>query len=439
MLSAQLFENELNALLSSLRETDGAFDQSGDTYRTTRFLIAYSGGLDSHVLLHLMATIRDRLNFKVRAVHVHHGLQAAADPWPVHCKKTAQALGISCDVKTLKQFPKKGESIEAVARKGRYAIFQDLLDKGEILLSAHHQQDQAETLLLQLFRGSGVKGLSGMANLSRFGRGYLVRPLLSFSQEALQCYARDNQLDYIEDPSNNDERFDRNFLRHHLFPQLRSRWPGMDRSLSRAASIQAETQHLLDEVAVDVLTNMADATAERLPVTSLSALSMPKRRLVLRYWIRSSGFQLPSEKKLRHIIDNAIFAKQDSMPLVKWGSVEIRRYQDFLYLMSTLVPHDNTQVIQWDTSRPLVLEGLEIKLEPEILGDLLHATDDPVTVRFRCGGERLYLPQKGHHVALKKLFQEMCIPPWMRSRIPLIYSGERLIHVHGLGRVQQEK
>lgn len=397
-----------------------------------KFLIAYSGGLDSHVLLHLMAKIGQFTDIKLRAMHVNHGLQKEADGWEEHCRKTCSNLRVSCQSLKLNLPENTGESIEALARNARYQVFRDSLQADEVLLTAHHLNDQAETLLLQLFRGAGVDGLASMPIVTEIGHGQQLRPFLGIEREALEVYARKNALDYIEDPSNRDERFDRNYLRHNIIPQLQSRWQGINAVLSRVASIQAETSGLLHEYAAQELGKIQSVEKDSLSITGLLDLSEAQQKMVLRYWIKQQGYRVPSRKKIQHLCKDVLNARRDAMPVLSWQGAELRRYQDTLYIMPPLTKHDHTQVFSWDLSRPLSIPALEIEIQPEALHLVLQDLKDPVTVRFRQGGEKVYMPERGMNVSLKNLFQEVGVPSWQRSRIPLVYSGELLIHVVGI-------
>ena len=394
----------------------------GSLSKTKKFLVAYSGGLDSHVLLHLVSHCTD---CQIRAVHIHHGLQSIADEWVQHCQKVCKALDISLDVVHLNLAPKKGESVEDIARKGRYLALERSLNSDEILLTAHHQNDQAETLLLQLFRGSGVQGLAAMPLISDFGSTQLIRPLLNETRLGLEDYADQFKLNYIEDPSNDDLIFDRNYLRKRILPQVRERWKGIDKTLSRAASIQAETKELLDDLAVDIFKNIHLANKNTVSIRSLSKLSKAKQKLVLRYWINRSGFSYPSEKKLDHIFKNVINASMDAQPIVEWTGAQLRRFKGELYIMKPLAEHDSSITIEWETKQSLNIASLGITLD----SDMLESAGELVSVRFRQGGERLYPSNRGGSVSLKKILNEMGIPPWLRSRTPLIYSNNTLVQV----------
>ena len=389
-----------------------------------QFLIAYSGGLDSHVLLHLIAKFE---NISIRAVHIHHGLQAIADSWVSHCQETCDQLHIPLDVIHLNLHPEKGESVEQVARIGRYKALENILQKNEVLLTAQHQDDQTETLLLQLFRGAGVQGLASMPIICNFGKGKHARPLLNTSKQEIEIYAKNNELRYIEDPSNQDTSFDRNFLRKDVLPVLRQRWLGLDKAINRSAEIQAETKQILDEIAHDDLKPLL-LKENILSINNLSKFSVNRQRLLLRYWITQCGFQAPSKKKLSHLFSDVIQAQKDANPLIEWQNIQIRRYQNNLYIMQKLSQHDASQTIIWKPTASIKIDSLNIILKP----DILYQKKQTVTVRFRQGGEKIFIPNKNKWVSLKTILSEAKIPPWERSRMPLIYSGDELIQIIGI-------
>ena len=278
--------------------------------------------------------------------------------------------------------------------------------------------------MLQLFRGAGVQGLAAMPALSTFGFGQHVRPLLAETRERLALYAKENQLNYIDDPSNQDTAFDRNFLRNKIIPSLKARWPSINKTISRSAMIQAETKQLLEEVAEKDLNSVCSEQNNTLSLSKLSKLSLLRQKLLIRHWISVSGFSAPSEKKLKHIFNDVINAVEDAQPLVEWRGVQIRRYQSQLYIMRSLIEHDVKQIIEWNTQESITIESLKITLAALNLDE-----KEPVTIRFRQGGESIYLPERGGHHSIKHILQEAKIPPWLRSRIPLIYKGEKIIKV----------
>lgn len=399
------------------------------------YWVAYSGGRDSQVLLHALAVLRDRYPAGLRAVHVDHGLHADAQDWCRHCVSFCASHGIPISVLDLRLAPNKGESVEAVAREARYRAIAGLMGRREILLTAHHQDDQAETVLLQLLRGSGLSGLSGMPGVVEFGPGLLARPLLGFTREQLAGYAASTELDWVEDSSNEDTGFDRNFVRHQIVPLLAERWPAMSATLSRSAKHCAEAQHIVAELATDDFIKVATTQARELSVSKLKQLTGPRRRAVLRHWFRKLGYPLPDKVHLDRISKEVLAAQPDRMPQVAWSGIEVRRYRDRIYAMPVLQTNDAGQRIAWHESSSLRLPAglgvLEIREAPGHGIDLALWKKSNISVRFRRGGERCRPVGRGHTHRLKKLFQEQGIPPWQRDRIPLLFLDDQLAGVPG--------
>lgn len=396
-----------------------------------KFLVAYSGGLDSHVLLHLLAqvTILSQ-NFQIRAVYIDHGLQSVAKKWPKHCLSICKNLFIDCEVVSLALTIPQGKSLEAVAREARYDAFSQVLQADEVLLTAHHQDDQAETLLIQLFRGAGINGLAAMPIISPFGKSQHIRPLLDQSRDALEHYAQQYQLDFIEDPSNQDHRYDRNFFRHAIIPRLKKRWMSMSKVLARVATHQAEAKNLLAEYIAEDLPQLTGKRTGTLSIQQLKLLSSARCKAVIRYFLDQKGFQAPSDKKLRHIISDVLYAKPSASPCVDWQGAEVRRYQDDLYAIRPLSAHNTKQIIHWVIDQSLQISSLNRVLkfkQLEGVNHLLLRKDQTVEVRFRQGGEIIYQAQRKQSKRLKKIFQERHIPMWERDRIPLIYIDNTLV------------
>jgi tRNA(Ile)-lysidine synthase len=388
----------------------------------TDYLIGFSGGLDSHVLLHACAGLREQYpHLTFRALHIDHGLQAVAAAWAEHCRAACASLAIPFAVEHLHLQIPAGESVEAVARTARYAAFSQHLQVGEMLLTAHHQNDQAETLLLHLLRGSGVNGLAAMPEVRPLARGALGRPLLACSHEALAVYAEQHRLNVIDDPSNQDSRFDRNFLRNEVMPLLQQRWSAASKTLARAARLQGESRQLLAGLLREKLPSVYGAKPDTLSVRKLLAQDTALQKALLREWLTQRGFRLPEEKKLLQVLRDVLQSRADATPCVQWEGCEIRRYRDDVYAMPPLSAHDPKQVLLWETREPLVIASLGRTLVAEA------GYPETVTVRFRQGGESVYLPQRGGHHSLKHLLQEWGVPPWERERLPLVYVGERLI------------
>lgn len=399
-----------------------------------RYCVGYSGGLDSHVLLHLCAASRDAGHAAdFRAIHVHHGLQAGADAWSAHCAETCRALDMPLSIVRVDARALPGESPEEAARRARYRALAERLSEGEALLVAQHRDDQAETLLLQLLRGAGLAGLAAMPAWAPFGPGFLGRPLLEFARAELLAYARSRGLAWIEDPSNADPRFDRNFLRARIVPMLEERWPGMCKALARSARHCAEAERRLAELAEDLYRSALRADGVSLSVAQLQTFSPTDRKLVVRQWLKSAGARMTSEAILERILHEAIPAASDKNPAIRWREGEIRRYRDGLHLLPPLPPFDAAARMAWDGIAPLSLAQNNGSLHIASTQDRGIAREawrrGAVSVRYRQGGERCRLPGREGTHELKKLFQEAGVPPWVRERMPLIYVGEALAAV----------
>jgi tRNA(Ile)-lysidine synthase len=399
-----------------------------------KIFVAYSGGVDSHVLLHLLVLLqKENPKLKLTAIHVDHNLSPNANKWDKHCKKTCKDLGVDYVIKNVNAKIKlKDHSPEEIARKLRYEVFAKALSKNAILVTAHHSNDQAETLLLQLFRGAGPKGLASMPMQIKFAKGRLVRPLLNFMREELLQYAKANKLKWIEDESNTNLKYGRNFVRHKLMPIVKKQWPGITAVLNRVANHCAQADELLESLAAEDLVSVAGGIKDTINITHLKKLPLARQRNVLRFWLHSLKLSIPSEAKLNEVTRTVVNSRSDAVPVVKWDGAEIRRFQNHLYAMQPLLPHDNKTVLRLYLNKPLKLPGdlgvLRAKIKKNSKADVENKI---FTVRFRLGGEKIKLPgRQGTHL-LKKLMQEWEIPPWMRERILLVYCGEEVVAVIG--------
>ena len=406
-----------------------------------RLIVGYSGGMDSHVLLHQLVTQRTRRPAQhLEALYIDHGLQAASTRWGEHCATVCRELHVPFRVVRVNAQPLDGESPEAAARHARYAAFAAELDADSALLTAHHRDDQAETLLLQLLRGAGPHGLAAMPAVARLGTGWLLRPLLETDRAALLAYAHRHCLHWVEDATNARLDFDRNYLRCRIMPLLRERWPATTRTLARSAYWCAETAHWLDAEADADLTRIAVIHGDRLPVSAIAELSEPRQRNLLRRWLRRLQLPVPDARQVRHIIHDLLTAGPDRQPCVCWPGGQVRRYRATLYAMPPLARHDPDQCWVWRPEAEgwpaLKMPGIgELRLQTTVGGGLSAAalTGAALTVRFRQGGERFRLAGRGHRQELKKLLQEAGIPPWCRDRLPLLYQDDELLAVVGLG------
>ena len=398
-----------------------------------RFLIAYSGGLDSHVLLHLMACLSREFDYSIRAVHVNHNIQQESPAWAGHCQDVCHSLGVELEVLDVRADRPGKESPESWARHKRYAAIENILAEGEILLTAHHQDDQLETLLLRLFRGSGVLGLASMRAVRTFGKGLHTRPLLNHSRAELSVYAESNKLRWIEDPSNMDLRLDRNFVRHEVIPVIKNRWPSVDLPVTRTIRIFSDTQELLDDVARQDLLNCAAEKPDVLAVDRVKRLSTPRQKNMIRYWCADLSLPSPDSRQLSQVVSGVIQARSDSKAQVSWKGAELHRYGNYIQLTAPLGGFDKSSVRTWDFTGPCRLDFGELTAA-EGCGNGLKkelCAAARVEVRYRSGGEKIRLPDRTCRHKLKKLFQEAGTPPWLRERAPLIYVGDKLAMVAG--------
>ena len=400
-----------------------------------RYWIAYSGGCDSHVLLYAMAALREQLAVPIHAIHVNHGLQSQAAEWEKHCQQVCDRLAVPLEIARVDAASAAGESPEEAARKARYAVFRESLQDNDLLLMAHHQDDQAETLLLQLMRGAGVKGLAAMPMLSALGRGRLARPLLDFSRAVLHHYALQQGLQWIDDPSNTDTRFDRNYLRHAVMPLLHQRWPATGHTLSRVAGHMAESATLL-QVLAEQDWQRCRVAGKRLAVAALGTLDKARVRNLLRYWlVEVCGLRMPDSKHLNRIVAEVLPAAGDANPLVSWQGGEVRRYRDELYAAHPAGHARRVQQnIPWDGKQTLQLDPQRVLIPQRVKGqgvDRRLIEQGGLSVRFRQGGEKCRPMGRQHHHSLKKLFQEWGVPPWQREQIPLLYVGEEMVQIVG--------
>jgi tRNA(Ile)-lysidine synthase len=404
--------------------------------------VAFSGGADSTALLAALSRLRRRPR-ALRAVHVDHGLHPDSVAWGARAVGLARDLGVPCEVLEARVARARGESLEARARAARYRLLADTLGEGEVLLTAHHEDDQLETVLLMLLRGAGVAGLAAMPERARFARGTLARPLLTRSRAQLEAFARTAGLSYLEDPSNLDERLDRNFLRLRVLPVIRARWPAAAATVGRSARHAAEAQQLLESLAQADLSPARHG--ESLAASSLRALPPERRRNALRFWIASRGFPLPATARLTEIAGPLLAARADAQPSIEWPGVRLERQAGLLTLSpaagasgaaSGRLPAARRDITwHWRAASvcPLPDDLGRIELRADAHGPLnLAALGARLTIRWRRGGERLAIAPGRPRRALKSLLRESRLPPGQRARVPLVYSGARLIAVADL-------
>lgn len=387
--------------------------------------LAVSGGIDSMVLLHAFAA--SKIHFSV--YHVNHQLSPHADDWASHVQKQCTALSLPFTLLTVQSAPEPGDSIEAWARDARYAALTAALPTHSILITAHHQHDQAETVLLQLMRGAGPKGLSGMALVKKLCHQKQIalhRPLLHVAKEAIEAYAKQHQLTWVEDESNTYDRFDRNFMRHQALPLLKTRSPHIVESLAQSAAHCQEQQAVMDACLSAFMPSLAGKEPGTLSAEKLVQHEHVVVKALLRYWLELHHVRMPSPKKLASIIDTVLKSAPSAHPQITIDNHVVLRYQDTVYVLPAeqLVSLSGHEYV-WDPREPLCLPFNAGTLCADDLqrAGILVPAGETVTVRFRAGGDVVFVPGVGHQ-PLKKWFQSRDIPPWRRERIPLIMCSE---------------
>ena len=401
--------------------------------RHSHILIGLSGGLDSVVLLHLLHTLAPRLDCRLSALHVHHGISPNADAWAHFCVELCAQLHIPLHIEHVDIAPLRNEhGVEAAARKLRHAAFTN--QDCDFVALAHHADDQAETLLLQLLRGAGIKGIAAMGYINRTERHALVRPLLDCSRAELLVYARQNELSWVEDESNSDEHYPRNFLRHQMLPLLQQKFPAYRDTLLRSARHFAEAAELLDDLAQqDAAQAMHDDT---LRVDALRSLSPARAKNLLRYFLHIRGAPMPQTSQLDAMLRQLLTARADAMVCIDYGGWQVRRYQDHVHALLALGDFDSGLVMSWNGEAELEWPALNARLYfAKLLGvgiSLKKLHGAALTLRLRNGKERLRPHPGASTRSLKNLLQENRVPPWQRQRLPLLYCGDELVSVVGV-------
>jgi tRNA(Ile)-lysidine synthase len=394
-------------------------------------VLAFSGGLDSCVLLHLLSNSRFLPNIKLW--HVNHGLQSEAENMANFCQQQANAYQLELKLSHL-NLQTTQSNIEAIARTARYALFAKELTQNDCLLTAHHMDDQVETFLLNVLRGSGSAGLRGIAAQRSFAKACLIRPLLHFKREILLGYANQHELEWFEDPSNNSVQFNRNYIRHKVTPVIQQRWPNYQGAIATVCDIQSETQQLLDDLATldyEVLSDSSDRpSSEKLPSTlsvkGLALLSLARKKNVIRYWLRISKRSSLPRARL-DAFTQQLGAKQGANPIIVNGSYDIRIYDGRVFIVNQDRPKFKPVQSVYDFLTQPVLEipELNLVLRRNSVLDYLGIEDlgQVIQIRFRTKESTIHQ----HNHRLKRLFQSHKIAPWLRSTTPqLLIDGELL-------------
>lgn len=329
-------------------------------------------------------------------------------------------------------------NIEEAARLARYQVFKSEVTHGDVLMQGHHLDDQVETMLMRLLRGSGTRGVAGIPFERAVGSGQLMRPLLTVKKQAIEAYAKEHELRWIEDPSNQSDAYDRNFLRLKVLPLLAQRWPQYRDTLARAAKLSGESDQLNRELADEDMKAVGWhqlSVGDALPLVSFTNLSRLRKKNVLRYWLAEKQLLMPSAAQLSAIIDEVVAAREDASPIVSWSGMEARKYRGHLLIAGKLPPFNNRASYPLTSFVGLPLPGVgELNLSKAQGQGIAaaHVETGGLIVKFRVGGERCQPAGRSHSQTLKKLLQEYQVAPWFRERIPLIYKDEELVAVGDL-------
>ena len=419
--------SELSALNSALIPWKQAI------VNAPQILVGLSGGMDSILLLKLLS---EQVDTKLlQAVHINHGLSDNADQWQQFAEDYCQQLGVDFYAEKV-QLVVSGEGVEAAARDARYAVFESRLKQDGLLFLAHHADDQVETVVYRLLRGSGSKGLAGMPESRALGLGQLIRPLLAYSKESIHREAISRGLKWIEDESNLDDRFDRNYIRNQVIPVIAKRWSQYPQAIMHSAGLSDQANLLTKELALEDLARL-DELKQRagwsISMDGLSDLSVLRQKNLLRYWSEIKGLPAPSSKIINEILSSVVAARQDASPEVIWQTQYWARFQNRLYLLryqNKTTQQD--QPIHWDMQNSLVLTD-DSRLEAwRAKGRGLAVGAESVEIRYRQGGERCKPQGRGRSSSLKKLLLEYQLPPWLRDRVPLFYVRDQLVAVGDL-------
>lgn len=420
-MSKAISHSELNAVLT-------AFASAPHWY------VAFSGGVDSTALLQLISQWC-KANSKappLTVLHVNHGLQTQAADWENHCAWICRFLDLPF-VALNAEVEVEGKGLEFAARQARYALFEEQLQEGEVLFLGHHQDDQVETFFLRLLRGAGVEGLAAMPQQRELGKGVLFRPLLAYTRPQLEAYVESQGLRCVEDPSNEDLDLDRNYLRRQVLPLLAQRWPGYRQTITRASGHLAAASGIREEAVALPETCYSALGDPGLPQAFLNGDDDSEAALILRAWLKAGGYQAPDQSLLYEFLRQLRGSTRDARPLLNSGSYRLQRYKQAIYLL----PEDSEFIDQALVIAPgesLDVPGIgRISLRRSEGEGIWLAADETLVLQWRDGGERCRLAGHKRSKSLKKILQEAGIPPWWRSRVPLLYLEDELLSLGSIG------
>ncbi len=419
---------------------DDAFSNKVSLSDDSEVFVAYSGGVDSTVMLHLLANLRLQRSFRLTALHVNHGIHPDSDNWEQRCQNLTQSLGIDFRSIQLDLARKNARVSENTARLARYGWFESQLKNQDYLLTAHNKNDQAETFLLNLMRGTAGNGLASIPPVRKLGQGQVVRPMLSFTRQQIEEYATHHRLNYIHDPSNDDINYDRNFIRHVILPQMQIKWPSVIDQINSTIKALSNTNNLLSEIGKMDIDKWVEknfsavslsSIGERLKIQAFEELSPTRQINMIRFWLRNNAIPEPSRDSLNNFLSTVVHSG------AMYGEMNLQgfrlcRYKNHLYIARKVHGMTALSPVVWDMNESLLLPELQMRLVPQRTlggGISLEKIPDKVIVRFRKGGERIKLHGREHSNSLKKLFQAHSIPPWERNLLPLIYCGDEIVAV----------
>jgi tRNA(Ile)-lysidine synthase len=426
--SKKLTDNQ-EILINAIRQS---YQQSLAGYKPKIINIALSGGCDSMVLLHALNELKDELNFTIKAIHINHDISSNADKWQSFCGSECQKVKVNFDAKKINIKPEKHLGVEGAARKLRYEALDELRDG--MLATAHHQNDQAETLFLQLIRGSGLKGLASMPHYHEERNTW--KPLLNVNREIIKKYAKSNNVLFIEDESNLDIHYDRNFLRHEVFPVLSERFPHLVKTLARSVEHIAEGLNLTETIAKEDAKSFFSADLSRLSLMMIKEL--PRDRIInlIRWWLNKNNILMPSKKTIDSLYEQIIKIKKDNSLLIKISEkINVRAFQDELWLVKS-EPYIESYEIIWRGEDKIILPDQSQLIFRSVRGagfSLEKLGVKALRIQNRIGGEKFKPSLNQPSRTLKYLLQKSKIPPWQREKIPLIFSEDTLVAVPNFG------
>ena len=402
------------------------------SHQAKKIWIACSGGMDSSVLLHLIFSNKVKIEQALEVVYVNHGLQDESAEWGDFCRSQCDSYDLPFTQLNINETVPKGESVEAWAREKRYELIAQVMNKGDLLFTAHHQDDQVETFFLQALRGAGPRGLASMPLFKEFANAIHVRPLLNYCRRELLAYAKANSLTWKEDLSNADTKYDRNYLRNNIIPTFEKRWPAYRETISRLVNHQQDCASLMNEVGLEDLKLVMHEN--KLSLENLRSLSVTRQKNIVFTWLQELQLETPASKHINQIFSGLINSTSDNASCVNWKNVEVRKYRAFLYASKKVDKGFDRVDYAWDLARPLEIMDETLIAKSEIGSGLSKEKIDnaSISVQYRHGGEKIQPNNNVHTKTVKQLFQERGVLPWVRDRFPLVYVNDTLAAIPGV-------